>query len=427
MTRTTPGEAFGGFAATTMTEPRLFRGTSHGPLLDFFDHTATHGQLPTPDLAALISWCEAAKLAGRGGAGFPVATKLAALPPRRRPVVVVNGTENEPASQKDRVLMGLAPHLILDGAMVVANATRASRVVVAVHDPALAEHLRVAARQRPDGGRLTIETVRGGFVVGEARALLRALAGGPPIPPGRKSLPTERGLGGLPTFVSNVETFAQIALLARLGPAGYASVGTANEPGTTLITVSGGVARPMVAEIAIGTALGSVLAAAEAGPPASIVTGGYHGTWLQTRPEMPLSRAGVKSVGGSFGAGVVMVVDGATCALGELKAATDWLAAESAGQCGPCMFGLPALAADIGAMLRGDLSRVKVAQRHAAAVTGRGACAHPDGAARFVNSALGVLGRELEMHGRHGGCQRPVLGRLPVPHWAKQQGHQWRR
>jgi NADH:ubiquinone oxidoreductase subunit F (NADH-binding) len=117
--------------------------------------------------------------------------------------------------------------------------------------------------------------------------------------------------------------------------------------------------------------------------------------------------------GGSFGAGVLLVIDDTTCSLGELGRVSSWLAAESARQCGPCRFGLPALAADVAAIYRGDDRGRAAAARHAGAVTGRGACSHPDGTARFISSGLRLLGGEIAAH-LHGGCGRPVRGLLPI-------------
>jgi NADH:ubiquinone oxidoreductase subunit F (NADH-binding) len=107
------------------------------------------------------------------------------------------------------------------------------------------------------------------------------------------------------------------------------------------------------------------------------------------------------------------VLDNSTCLLGELGRVTSWLASESAKQCGPCRFGLPALAADVAAIYRGDPSGPAAAARHANAVDGRGACAHPDGTARFVTSGLHLLAGEVDAHLR-GGCGRPVRGLLPT-------------
>lgn len=113
-------------------------------------------------------------------------------------------------------------------------------------------------------------------------------------------------------------------------------------------------------------------------------------------------------MGGGFGAGVLIFLGQQTCALAELTRVAGWLADESAKQCGPCRFGLPALVADLAGLLRGIPG---AADRHLAQVDHRGACAHPDGAVRFIRSGLAVLQPELVAH-RHGGCGRPDLGQL---------------
>ncbi|MBN9618641.1 MAG: oxidoreductase, partial [Actinobacteria bacterium] len=301
-----------------------------------------------------------------------------------------------------------APHLVLDGALVTARAVGARRVTVAVHDPDTAAAVRQAAAERADAATVRVTVIAGGFVSGEARAVVRALAGGPAVPSGRRTPPTAAG-----TLVSNVETFAQVAVLLRLGPQRFAETGTYAEPGTTLLTVGGAVGRPGVVEIPIGTPLGIVLAAAHAAAPQAVVTGGYHGSWVAPIPAIRLSHEGVAAAGGAFGAGVLLVVGAETCALGELARVSAWLAAESAGQCGPCRFGLPALARDVANLVAGTPA-VASAFDHAAVVTGRGACAHPDGAARFVTSGLHALHEDADRHLAGSGCGHPVLGHLPI-------------
>ncbi len=395
-------------SAWTIGPPRLLAGLDRAERLDAAAHLATHGPLPGSDLRLLLGHLDAARLTGRGGAGFPLAAKLRALTGGARRVVV-NGTESEPTSRKDRTLLRRTPHLVLDGALAVAHATGAREVAVAVHDERSAESVRAAAAERPDGRQVRVHLTAGGFVSGEARAVVRALDGGPALPPGRRTPPTATG-----TLVSNVETFAQLALLLRLGPRRFADTGTHAEPGTALLTIGGAVARPGVVEIPLGTPLGIVLAAAGAPVlPQAVVVGGYHGSWLAPLPQLRLGREGVAAAGGTFGAGVVLVLDGATCALGELATVTGWLAAESAGQCGPCRFGLSALAADVAALAAGRPA-VAAAFGHARTVDGRGACSHPSGAARFVTSGLHLLQDEADQHLAYGGCGRPVLGQLPV-------------
>jgi len=377
----------------TIGTPRLLAGLERHATLDYAAHLATHGPLPYADRSRLIALLDAIVLSGRGGAGFPFSSKIRATPDGAE--VIVNGSESEPASFKDRTLLLRAPHLVLDGALAVAAAVRARRIVVAVHDARGAAAVRKAIAERQ--ARVHVEQTSGHFVAGEARALRRGLAGAPAIPPGRRVHLAQRG-----TLLSNVETFAQVAVALRLGPHPFRETGSHAEPGTTLLTVSGAVAHPGVVEAPIGTPLGILLSAAAASAPQAVIIGGYHGTWHPPSAEIPLARQA------GLGAGVVAILDGSTCALGELVRVAGWLAAESAGQCGPCRFGLPALAHDVA---RGDLA---AALRHAAAVDRRGACRHPDGAARFVTSALHLLRDEIERH-RMGDCGRPVRGQLVVP------------
>ena len=390
----------------TIGSARLLAGLDRHQSLDARTHLAIHGALPATDLPKLLGLLEGAGLTGRGGAGFPLAAKLRALR-GSRPRVVVNGSESEPASLKDRTLLRRTPHLVLDGALAVASALGARRVTVAVHDPAAAAALRAAAA-RPDGRRVHVEITGGGFVGGEARALIRGLDGGPALPPGRHEHLTSQGV-----LVANAETFAQTAVLLRLGSRRFADTGTRAEPGTTLLTIGGAAERPGVVEVPLGTPLGIVLLAARADDPRFVITGGYHGTWLAPQADVPVSRAGLADVGATLGAGVVLVIDDATCGLGELTRVSRWLASQSAGQCGPCRFGLPALANDVAALQGGYPGGVHDAARHARAVDGRGACSHPDGTARFISSGLALLRDEVALH-RRGGCRRPVLGQLPI-------------
>jgi NADH:ubiquinone oxidoreductase subunit F (NADH-binding) len=401
--------------AWTIGAPRLLAGLDRNAVVDYTTHLQLHGPLHHTDRARLTDTVDQVGLRGRGGAGFPFAQKLRSLRTESRPVVVVNGSESEPASFKDRLLMRRAPHLVIDGALVVARAINAADAIITVHDAIAEQALRAALAQRSDAGPVRIERSTGPFAAGEVRALARFLSGGPALAPGRRVLPTEAGVNNAPTLAGNVETIAQVAVLTRLGVGRFRETGARTEPGTILLTIGGAVTRPGVVEIPIGTPLGIVLAAAGASDPQAVLIGGYHGSWLAPLPDITLSHDGLHSAGGTFGAGVVMLIGSHACALGEVARVTAWLAAQSAQQCGPCRFGLPALAADVQAIWSGAPHGVDAALRHARMVDGRGACAHPDGTARFVASALHLLQDETAAHLQHGGCGRPVVGVLPVP------------
>jgi len=409
----------------TMGPGRLTAGLSRAGRLDLAGHQATFGTTPALTGAELISWAREVDLRGRGGAGFPFSRKLSAVAEaakRRRghPVVVVNGTEGEPGSVKDKMLLSRSPYLVLTGALVAARALGARRIVIGVagqgpHVDSVAD----AVDADPELRRLVRITVTADrFVSGESGALVNAINGRVPVPPGRKVRASERGVGGQPTLLSNAETFAQLAVLAMLGPAGYATAGTRDEPGTTLLSVGGCAARPAVVEVPLGAPLGAVLDICEADPAAGVLVGGYHGMWLTAEAAYaaPVSRAGMTAAGGSLGAGIVLPLDPGTCPLGEVARVTAYLAKESSGQCGPCMLGLPAIARSLAALVQGSggVSALDTARRAAAGVRGRGACAHPDGVFRFVSSALEVFTDDLAVHLLRGTCGRDTRGLLPL-------------
>ena len=389
-------------------QPRLLAGLREGRA-DLQRHLWTHGPRPALSREAYTELATEVGLRGRGGAAFPVALKLADLPARGIEAVVVNGSESEPVSRKDRLLLTLAPHLVLDGAIGLAEALKAPEVLVAVHDAEAAASVRAALLERQDSVEVNVIDTPGRFVAGEARAVLRVLEGGPAVPPGRRVLPTRKGYNRRPTFLSNVETFAHLAVLARLGSHEFSSTGVISEPGTQLLTVGGAVQRPGVIETPTGVPLETVLQFAGAPLDGPVLVGGYHGQWLPRPDGVRLSRPEV-----GLGAGIILSLGPDTCPLGEVHQVAQWLSSQSAGQCGPCLFGLAALVDDFGRLLSGDSAGWHDAQRHLGLVPGRGACAHPDGSARFLASALEVFGEDVRHH-LSGGCGRGVRGFLPVP------------
>lgn len=376
------------------------------------EHVALYGPLEESgrDLIAKVT---ASGLRGRGGGAFPTGEKLAAVAQQRgRPVVVVNATEGEPASKKDRALVRLVPHLVLDGAAAAAAALGADEIVVALGRRAGAERnsLAAALHERRDRIRWRIAAVPDRFVAGEETALLNALAGRAATPSVKPPYPFERGLGGAPTLVQNAETLAHVALIARFGPHWFRSLGTTAEPGTALVTLSGAVGRPGVFEVELGTRTDELVA--EAGgvvePVSAFLVGGYFGGWTRD-PSHPLTAHG------GLGAGVVVAFPTAACGVRDSARVARYLADESAGQCGPCVHGLAALASGLEEMAHGQArdQRDRLA-RWAQQVTGRGACRHPDGVARFVSSALDAFADEVTLHLRKGRCSGSDRVVLPV-------------
>ncbi|MET9960704.1 NADH-ubiquinone oxidoreductase-F iron-sulfur binding region domain-containing protein [Streptomyces sp. NPDC006326] len=401
-------------------QPRLLAGLDVAERLDRAGHLAVHGPLPSYDPDALVELAEAIDLRGRGGAGFPFARKLRAVMRSARgrdgrTAVVVNGSEGEPSCLKDTAMLLHAPHLVLDGALLAAAALGAEDVVVGVTREDVEGSLRAAVAERgPAGSRVRVVRLPERFVTGEGTALVRGLEGGPALPSGQKVRTSERGLGGVPTLLSNTETYAQLAVAARMGAPEYRMAGLPTEPGTILLTVGGST----VVEVPAGTSLAYVLDLCGAGPGQGVLVGGYHGRWLAPAAARTvlLSRQSLASADAVLGAGAVLPLPEDTCPAGEIARVTRWMADESAGQCGPCVRGLPSLAGVVEDLVGGGgRAALEAVEARMRSVRRRGACSHPDGTASFVASALAVFPEELRDHALGSGCGRRVLGALPLP------------
>lgn len=386
--------------------PRLladWAGT--GRQSDLTAHTARHG--PLPDAADLLELVHAAGLRGRGGAWFPTATKLAAVAAGKRAgTVVANGVDGEPASDKDRALLTVAPHLVLDGAVLCALAVGARDVLVCVPaaDPLVAATI-AAIRQRADPVPVRLAEVPRRYVASEESALVHFLGGGDAKPADRPPPVFERGVKGRPTLVANVETLANVALIARYGVDWFRSVGTRDAPGTALVTVGGAVARPGVLEMPVGTTISAACRASGGllGRVPAVLVGGFGGDWLPMPDAVPLRLAPPHTLG----VGLLLALPASACGVATTAAIVRYLADESAGQCGPCMFGLPAIANDMAALAAGlgpDSPVPERLPRRLAQVDGRGACHHPDGAVRLVRSALSVFADDVVGHARGRPC-----------------------
>jgi NADH:ubiquinone oxidoreductase subunit F (NADH-binding) len=406
--------------------PRLLAGVpADGRALPFAEHLRVHGPRARigghAEATALIRMVAAAGLRGRGGAGYPLADKLSAVARQAgRPIVVVNGAESEPASRKDATLLGCAPHLVLDGAVLAAEVVGAREVVVWLHrDPNGPPSPVRAAIEERGMGRVFIRVENGParYVSGQSSAAVNYLSGGPALPTVTPPHATERGVSGRPTVVSNVETLAQFALLARHGARWFRSVGTHDEPGTLLVTITGGVRRGAVLEVPFGIPLGHLLRTAGlAAAPQALLVGGYAGSWLPwpEAADLPLTSRDLRAAGGMLGVGLVGVLPADRCGLAETAHLVTWLAGETAGQCGPCVRGLPAIAGALRELADGSPNHDTVRRllRWTSMVTGRGICHHPDGVAAMVRSALRVFHHEIGAHFA-GSCSgvdfRPVL------------------
>jgi NADH:ubiquinone oxidoreductase subunit F (NADH-binding) len=223
--------------------------------------------------------------------------------------------------------------------------------------------------------------------------------------------------------VSNVESVSHLALLARFGVEWFVAAGSGDAPGSTLVTLAGGVKDPgLVVEILSPVLLDDILRI-HGGidtPPPAVLIGGYGGRWVggEAACAAPLDRAVLRHAESGLGCGLIAPLPLRSCGLATTVRLLDYLASQSAGQCGPCVLGLPMLANELanivdGTGSRGDIRRLA---RKATALRGRGDCAHPDGAVTLLESALEVFGDDAIRHARGLRCdgdQDP--GWFPLP------------
>jgi NADH:ubiquinone oxidoreductase subunit F (NADH-binding) len=396
-------------------------------------HVGIHGQRPsgtersaTGLPSPLVGELTRSGLRGRGGGSFPLVTKLEAVARAKgRPVVVVNAAEGEPMSVKDRMLLESLPHLVLDGALCLAEALSTTDIVIAIDETfhEASESVRLALDERPDVGRRMAEprivTIPFGYVTGQESAIVNFVNNGSARPVTQPPRISDRGIARRPTLMSNAETLAHVALIARHGADWYRQIGSEDEPGSLLVTLSGGIRAPGVYEIEYGSHLGSLIDAADglAEPARAFLFGGYAGSWVDgaAATTLRLSRSSLQPVRATLGSGIIVALPQSACPVAEVARVAGYMSDQSAAQCGPCVNGLGSIADTLVDLCEGRARRDAFGdlRRWSELVIGRGACGHPDGAARFVTSALGVFTTEFEDHARHGPCEacrrRPVL------------------
>lgn len=368
---------------------------------DLARHRATFGARPARG-AHLLADVTTAQLVGRGGGLVPVAAKWRRALAGTGPLTVVaNGAESEPLSAKDALLLRSRPHLVLDGLAATAEALGADQAVVWLHGAdertRAAVVVAIAERRDPVPCRLAVGPEH--YLAGESSAVAHALEDGVALPRARRA-----PVPGAPrTLVHNVETLARVALVAR----------GLTVPATTLLTLATPGGR-VVHEVPTTTPLRVVAASAGWGAPAGALLGGFGGTWASAADlALPADPHVLRAAGLDLGAGVLAPIPGGACPVAETAAVLAYLAGMSARQCGPCLFGLPAIA-DAVRRLADGAAGTGVRRRLAGdldAVDGRGACHHPDGAVRLVRSLRRAFPEHVAAHERGRRCPdvAPVL------------------
>ena len=351
------------------------------------------------DLEALLSRIEQAGVHGRGGAHFPSAVKIrSAILAGAGGTVIANAAEGEPSAAKDAALWQTNPHLVLRGLAAVGALTQAKSLGVWVHEDSYSTRSSMAGafkeRAAAEIDRLPLRAYLAPhrYVSGEASAIINAVQGGSAVP---KFFPTKSrawGEGNAPVLVFNSETLAHIGLLAS-------SLNWAPLESTlvTLLTLNGRYVR----EVSSDTTFAELLEPSDQAE--HVLLGGYGGQWVnwQDIAHSRVHEASLAGQGLSLGAGIVAPLPNSHCGLIETSRIVEWMASQSAQQCGPCIFGLQWLAEDIQALAAGGRKVIGALDRlndRLPQLMKRGACSHPDGVVRMTNTALEVFASEISLH-----------------------------
>ena len=307
----------------------------------------------------VIGEIEGAGLRGRGGSGYPTATKwrTARETTADRRIIVANLMAADPSALGDRALAEGNPHLVVEGLLVAAYAVGASEAIIAVRRDwtDAIDRLRTAIGEATDAhlaGYLVLGTDTsitlsvwegsGAYVAGEETALLNALAGDRGMPAIRPPFPATRGLHDAPTVVQNAETLAHAAWILAQSPEAFASVGSDRSRGTKLVTIMGRVAQPGLLEVPLGTSLLDLLSMAGGGIGATkaVFVGGPGGGAIDAGSlTMPYDYESLEAAGAIIGSGSVLVTDSATCMVDTARFFVDFSAREACGKALPCRIG----------------------------------------------------------------------------------------
>jgi NADH-quinone oxidoreductase subunit F len=314
----------------------------------------------TPE--SIIDEVKRSNLRGRGGAGFPTGMKWSFVPkdsPKAR-YVICNADESEPGTCKDRPLMEMDPHQLIEGMIIAGRAIGAHQGFIYIRGEYryvldLVEEAISEAYQRGYLGKnilgsgfdydLLIHTGAGAYECGEESALMESLEGKRGYPRIKPPFPAVVGLYGCPTIINNVETLSAVPAILREGGEGYASRGTPKNGGTRLLCVAGHVNKPGIYEIPLGMNMKKFIYEMAGGIPngkklKAVIPGGSSCPLMSADEiDLPMDYDAVAKAGSMLGSGGMVVMDEDTCMVDMARRIMHFYAHESCGWCIPCREG----------------------------------------------------------------------------------------
>jgi NADH:ubiquinone oxidoreductase subunit F (NADH-binding) len=314
--------------------------------------------------------------------------------------VVANGEEGEPTSLKDRYLLRVRPHLVIDGMLRTARAVGATDLVIYLADHTAERSALLALTEldesdvRVDAGiEIEVVAVERSYIGGEETAAVRAIDGGPAKPTTKPPRPFEIGVSGEPTLVQNVETIANVPFIALHGDEGFRAYGTERSPGTILFTACGRCTAPGLYEIPLGLPMAEIfdLAGGFSESPRGFLMGGYFAGMLGARGvELPVTYDELREAGSGLGCGAVTAFGVHDCPVCVAAEVMSYFSDEQSGQCGVCTRGTASMADALQALAVATAKEEQLRNlaRWSQSLRGRGACALLDGAATLAATLL---------------------------------------
>ena len=388
----------------------------------------TLGQKSPEDCIEIV---KASGLRGRGGAGFPTGLKWSFVPKNspKPKYIVCNADESEPGTFKDRELMELNPHLLIEG-MILAGYAIGSNLgyiylrgefayIQTILDKAIAEARSaglLGANVFGTGFAFELHTHlgAGAYICGEETALLSSLEGYRGQPRLKPPFPAVEGLYACPTVVNNTETLMCVPHILKHGGAWYRQWGTEKSAGTKLLSVSGPVKRPGNYEIPLGLSLRTLIESPEycggmrEGRQVKAVIPG--GSSVPVMPASQLDTAldyeSLNAIGTFLGSGGVIVMDDQTCMVDALWNLIRFYEHESCGKCTPCREGTYWMTSILERVEKGEgrETDVDLLADIADNILGKSFCALGDAAAMPVQGMLKHFRAEFEYHIQHKRC-----------------------
>jgi len=310
----------------------------------------------------VIDEVTAAKLRGRGGAGFPTGVKwrFARQAEGGPKYIICNADEGDPGAFMDRAVLEGDPHAVLEGMLIGAYAIGAEYGYIYVREeyPIAVEHLKIALEQMKELGLLgedilgtgfnfdvSLNMGAGAFVCGEETALMASIEGKRGIPRARPPFPAQAGLDGKPTNINNVETWANVPLIIKNGAEWYSQIGTDKSKGTKIFSLAGKVNNTGLVEVPIGVTIKEVVFDIGGGIPKgrkfkAVQMGGPSGGCVPGQYlNLPIDYDTLQRIGSIMGSGGMVVMDENNCMVEIARFFLSFTQSESCGKCAPCRLG----------------------------------------------------------------------------------------